>query len=75
MLLMATDKRLRLSFDADDEVIRRAVYIAAAMKGESHNAILNELIRTHLAEYMALAKKAVEREESVPRSKKPRSED
>jgi hypothetical protein len=70
---MATEKRLRLSFDADDEAIRRAVYIAAAMQGRTHNEILNDLIREHLAEYVALARKAISRGEPSPRPKRDRS--
>ncbi len=60
--LMATEKRLRVSFDAKTETIRRAIYIAAAMKGMSHNDILNELIEEHFAEYIRLAAKAIDDE-------------
>lgn len=62
-------KRLRVSFDADDEVVRRAIYIAAAMNNQTHNEVLNGLVREHLAEFMALAKKAIEREDGPPRRK------
>lgn len=64
------DKRLRVSFDADDEAIRRAIYIAAAMRGKSHNEILNEIVRESLAEYLTLARRAIERGDAPPRRKK-----
>ena len=60
---MATDKRLRLSFDADEEATRRAVYIAAGAKGKTHSEILCGLIKTHLAPYVQLAKKELAREQ------------
>ena len=60
----------RVSFDADDEVVRRAIYIAAAMTGKSHNDVLNDIVRQCLGEYMALAKRAIERDEPAPRRKK-----
>lgn len=72
MVAMATEKRLRVSFDADTEEVRRAVYIAAAMKGVSHNKVLNDLIREHLPEYIALAKQAIQDDEPTPRRRKPR---
>lgn len=70
MPCMATEKRLRVSFDAEDEALRRAVYIAAAMRGVTHNKVLNDLIREHLPEYVELAKRAVKGDEPVPRRKK-----
>lgn len=74
---MATEKRLRVSFDAESDVVRRAIYIAAAMRDKSHNDILNELVKTHLAEYLALARRAVERDDPPPRrrSAKPAGDD
>lgn len=71
---MATEKRLRVSFDAEDEVIRRAIYIAAAMRGVSHNEVLNALVRDSLAEYVELAKQAIKRDEPAPRSRKPKAD-
>lgn len=70
MVGMATEKRLRVSFDADDEVVRRAIYIAAAMQGESHNKVLNDLVRTHLPDAMDLARKAIERDDPTPKPKR-----
>lgn len=67
---MATDKRLRVSFDAESESLRRAVHIAAAMQGRSHNDILNELIKTHLAEYVTLAERAIAEDDPKPRKRK-----
>ena len=67
---MATEKRLRVSFDADDETVRRAIYIAAAMRGKSHNEVMNELVREHLAEYLELARKAIAEESPTPRRKR-----
>jgi hypothetical protein len=67
---MATEKRLRLSFDAKSEVLRRAVYIAAAMQGKSHNDVLNEIIEVHLAKYISLAERALAEEEPRPRRKR-----
>jgi hypothetical protein len=69
--VMAKEKRLRVSFDAKNEIIRRAVYIAAAMKGKSHNDVLNDLIEEHLANFIELAKKAIDEEDPVPKRKKP----
>ena len=65
---MATEKRLRVSFDAETEVIRRAIYVAAAMQGKSHNEVLNDLVKEHLAQYLTLAKKAIEGDEPPPLS-------
>lgn len=67
---MATEKRLRVSFDAESDVIRRAVYIAAAMQGKSHNEVLNELVKNQLGEYLELARKALAKEEPPPRRRK-----
>lgn len=67
---MATEKRLRVSFDAEDEVLRRAIYISAALQGKSHNEVINEILRANLGESLALAKKAIERDEPAPRTKK-----
>ncbi len=67
---MATEKRLRVSFDAKDEVVRRAIYIAAAMKGVSHNDIINELVEEHLKGAMTLARQAIADDEPTPRAKR-----
>lgn len=67
MLAVMSEKRLRISFDADDEIIRRALYIAAAMQGKSHNEVLNALLREHLSQYIALARKAIAEGEPAPR--------
>lgn len=69
-LMAEPAKRLRVSFDADDEVMRRAIYIAAAMKGVSHNELINTLIRLHLPDAVALAKKAVEGGDDPPPRRK-----
>lgn len=56
---LATEKRLRVSFDAEEESLRRAVHIKAAMSGKTHNDVLNELIREHLAAEVEMAKQAI----------------
>ncbi len=60
----------RLSFDADSEPTRRAVYLAAASRGVSHGELLNDLVRQYLGEYLVLARKAIEDEEPPPPKKK-----
>lgn len=62
--------RLRVSFDADSEAVRRAIYIAAAMKGMTHNEVLCWLIRTGLSEYLDLAVRAIAEEEAEAKKKK-----
>lgn len=66
----AEKNRLRVSFDADSEAIRRAIYIAAAMKGLTHNEVVCNLVRTGLAEYVALAERAIAEEEAEAKRKK-----
>lgn len=65
-----TEKRLRVSFDATDEVLRRAIYIAAAMQGRSHNDVINGILRDGLGEYLGLARKALDLDEPTPKKKK-----
>lgn len=69
-LAMATEKRLRVSFDAESEVVRRAIYIAAAAKGKTHNELLNELIKDNLGQYMEFAKKEIEEDSPKPKKRK-----
>lgn len=67
---MATEKRLRVSFDAENDVVRRAIYIAAAMQDKSHNEVLNDIVKAHLGEYLELARKAIQRDEPPPRRRR-----
>lgn len=64
------DKRLRLSFDARSEVLRRAVYIAAAMTDRTHSDVLSDLIEAHLAKYVVLAERAIAEDDPRPSGKK-----
>lgn len=65
---MATEKRLRVSFDAESEVVRRAIYIAAALEGKTHNEILNTLVKAHLSDAVKLAEKAIAKGDPPPRT-------
>ena len=67
---MATDKRLRVSFDADSEAIRRAIHVAASLQGRSHNEVLNDLVKEHLAKYVTLAEAEIREEEGESKPKK-----
>jgi hypothetical protein len=67
---MATEKRLRVSFDAESEEVRRAIRIAAAMTGQDADDILNGLVKTHLAKYVELARQAIAEDEPAPRKKR-----
>lgn len=73
--LMATNKRLRLSFDASSEVVRRAVYVAAAMQGKTHSDVLNELIETHLARYLEMARQEIADDTPRPAARRRKSGD
>ncbi len=68
--VMATDKRLRMSFDARSEVNRRAVHVAASLQGVSHNDILNDLIERYLGKYIELARKEIDGDLPTPRKRK-----
>ncbi len=72
---MATDKRLRVSFDARSEAFRRAVHTAASLQGVSHNDILNDLIEKHLGKYISLAQKEIDEGIAAPRKRREKSDD
>jgi hypothetical protein len=68
--VMATEQRFRVSFDAESEEIRRAVHVAASLRGISHSDVLNELIKTHLAKYVEMAKQELAEDDAGSKPKK-----
>jgi hypothetical protein len=53
---MSDKQRLRISFDADTNLERRTLAIAAVMRGTSVKDVLNGLIRTGLPEFLEQAR-------------------